>query len=59
MAVTSLHHVVIRVQDPDRSREFYGKVLGFAFLELPVGTERDEPVAWLAARGDAARDPGR
>jgi catechol 2,3-dioxygenase-like lactoylglutathione lyase family enzyme len=37
MAVTSLHHVVIRVQDPDRSRTFYEKVLGFAFMELPVG----------------------
>ena len=37
MAVTSLHHVAIRVQDPDRSREFYEKVLGFAFMELPVG----------------------
>jgi hypothetical protein len=32
MAVTSLHHVAIRVQDPDRS-------LGLSFLELPVGPE--------------------
>ena len=39
MAVTSLHHVVIRVQDPDRSRAFYEKVLGFAFIELPVGPD--------------------
>ena len=37
MSVTSLHHVAIRVQDPDRSRAFYERVLGFAFLELPVG----------------------
>ena len=37
MAVTSLHHVAIRVQDPDRSRAFYENVLGFAFMELPVG----------------------
>ena len=37
MTVTSLHHVAIRVQDPDRSRAFYEKVLGFAFMELPVG----------------------
>jgi catechol 2,3-dioxygenase-like lactoylglutathione lyase family enzyme len=39
MTVSSLHHVAIRVQDPDRSRAFYEKVLGLAFLELPVGTE--------------------
>ena len=37
MAVTRLHHVAIRVQDPDRSRAFYENVLGFAFMELPVG----------------------
>jgi catechol 2,3-dioxygenase-like lactoylglutathione lyase family enzyme len=39
MTVSSLHHVAIRVQDPDRSRAFYERVLGLAFLELPVGTE--------------------
>jgi glyoxylase I family protein len=39
MAVTSLHHVAIRVQDPERSRAFYEKVLGLAFMEIPVGTE--------------------
>jgi len=39
MTVSSLHHVAIRVQDPDRSRAFYEKVLGLAFLELPVGIE--------------------
>jgi glyoxylase I family protein len=44
MAVTSLHHVSIRVQDPDRSRAFYEKVLGLSFLELPVGPETSS--AW-------------
>src|SRR4249920_356184 len=39
MTLSSLHHVAIRVQDPDRSRAFYEKVLGLAFLELPVGIE--------------------
>ena len=43
MAVTSLHHVVIRVQDPDRSRAFYEKALGFAFIELPVGPDVTSP----------------
>jgi catechol 2,3-dioxygenase-like lactoylglutathione lyase family enzyme len=37
MMLSSLHHVAIRVQDPDRSRAFYEKALGLAFLELPVG----------------------
>jgi catechol 2,3-dioxygenase-like lactoylglutathione lyase family enzyme len=37
MTVTSLHHVTLRVQDPDRSRRFYEDVLGLAFMELPVG----------------------
>ena len=37
MTLSSLHHVAIRVQDPDRSRAFYEKVLGLSFLELPVG----------------------
>lgn len=36
MGVSSLHHVAIRVQDPDASRRFYEDVLGFAFLEIPV-----------------------
>lgn len=39
MTVTSLHHVAIRVQDPVRSRAFYEKVLGLAFLELPATAE--------------------
>ena len=39
MTVISLHHVAIRVQDPDRSRAFYEKALGLSFLELPVGPE--------------------
>ncbi len=37
MTVSNLHHVSIRVQDLDRSRRFYEDVLGFAFMELPVG----------------------
>lgn len=37
MKVSSLHHVAIRVQDPDRSRRFYEDVLGLSFMELPVG----------------------
>lgn len=37
MTVISLHHVAIRVQDPDRSRGFYEKALGLSFLELPSG----------------------
>jgi catechol 2,3-dioxygenase-like lactoylglutathione lyase family enzyme len=39
MKVTSLHHVAIRVQDPDRSRTFYENVLGLAFMEIPVSGE--------------------
>jgi catechol 2,3-dioxygenase-like lactoylglutathione lyase family enzyme len=39
MTITNLHHVSIRVQDPDRSRRFYEDVLGLAFMELPVGKE--------------------
>jgi len=34
--VTGLHHFVIRVQDPDRSRAFYERTFGFTFIELPV-----------------------
>jgi len=37
MSVSNLHHVAIRVQDPDRSRRFYEDVLGLSFMELPVG----------------------
>jgi catechol 2,3-dioxygenase-like lactoylglutathione lyase family enzyme len=37
MKVTGLHHVAIRVQDPDRSRAFYENVLGLSFMEVPVG----------------------
>jgi catechol 2,3-dioxygenase-like lactoylglutathione lyase family enzyme len=47
MAVTSLHHVAIRVQDPDRSRAFYENVLGLSFLELAVGS--DMTSAWRGA----------
>lgn len=36
MDVSSLHHVAIRVQDPDASRRLYEDVLGFSFMEIPV-----------------------
>ena len=50
MTVTSLHHVAIRVQDPERSRAFYEKVLGFAFQEIPVG--RDMTNLWRGSPSD-------
>jgi len=34
--VNGLHHFLIRVQDPERSRTFYEELLGSSFLELPV-----------------------
>lgn len=34
--VNGLHHVTIRVQDPERARTFYEQTLGFSFIELPV-----------------------
>ena len=34
--VSGLHHVSIRVQDPERARTFYEQTLGFSFIELPV-----------------------
>jgi catechol 2,3-dioxygenase-like lactoylglutathione lyase family enzyme len=36
VAVSGLHHVTIRVQDPDRARDFYEKTLGLPFIEIPV-----------------------
>ena len=36
VAVSGLHHVSIRVQDPDRARDFYEKTLGFPFIEIPA-----------------------
>jgi glyoxylase I family protein len=33
---TGLHHVTIRVQDPQATRLWYQKVLGLEFIELPV-----------------------
>jgi glyoxylase I family protein len=39
MKVTSLHHVAIRVQDPERSRKFYENVLGLSFMEIPLGAD--------------------
>jgi catechol 2,3-dioxygenase-like lactoylglutathione lyase family enzyme len=50
MTVTSLHHVAIRVQDPERSRAFYEKVLGLAFMEIPVGSEMTG--VWRGAPSD-------
>lgn len=52
MAVTGLHHVAIRVQDPERSRAFYEKVLGLSFLELPVGSEITS--AWRRSPSEGA-----
>jgi len=37
--VNGLHHFLIRVQDPDRSRAFYEQTFGFSFVELPVDAE--------------------
>ena len=36
VAVSGLHHVTIRVQDPDRARAFYEETLGLPFIEIPV-----------------------
>lgn len=36
VAVSGLHHVTIRVQDPDRARVFYEETLGLPFIEIPV-----------------------
>jgi glyoxylase I family protein len=52
MKVTSLHHVAIRVQDPDRSRAFYENVLGLSFLEIPVGG--DFTKAWKGSPSEGS-----
>jgi glyoxylase I family protein len=39
VALNSLHHVTIRVQDPNATRGFYEGVLGLGFMEIPVGPE--------------------
>jgi catechol 2,3-dioxygenase-like lactoylglutathione lyase family enzyme len=39
MGVANLHHVAIRVQDPERSRRFYEDVLQLQFMEIPVGEQ--------------------
>jgi glyoxylase I family protein len=39
MSIAKLHHVLLRVQDPERSRHFYQDVLGLQFMEIPVGEE--------------------
>jgi len=39
MSIAKLHHVLLRVQDPERSRHFYEDVLGLLFMEIPVGEE--------------------
>jgi glyoxylase I family protein len=36
VTVSGLHHVTIRVQDPDRARDFYEETLGLPFIEIPV-----------------------
>jgi glyoxylase I family protein len=39
MSIAKLHHVLLRVQDPERSRRFYEDVLGLQFMEIPVREE--------------------
>jgi glyoxylase I family protein len=39
MSVSNLHHVLLRVQDVERSRRFYEDVLELTFTEIPVGEE--------------------
>jgi catechol 2,3-dioxygenase-like lactoylglutathione lyase family enzyme len=39
MTVANLHHVLLRVQDVERSRRFYQDVLELQFTEIPVGEE--------------------
>jgi catechol 2,3-dioxygenase-like lactoylglutathione lyase family enzyme len=39
MGVNALHHVMIRVQDPERSRRFYEDVLLLPVMEIPVGSD--------------------
>lgn len=39
MGVNALHHVMIRVQDPERSRRFYEDVLLLPIMEIPVGAD--------------------
>ena len=36
MSITKLDHVLLRVQDPERSRRFYEDLLGLRFVEMPV-----------------------
>jgi glyoxylase I family protein len=52
MGVKSLHHVAIRVRDPDASRRFYEDVLGFGFMEIPVSGE-------FIAEWEGAPDEGK
>jgi glyoxylase I family protein len=46
MAVTSVHHVSLRVQDPDASRTFF-TALGFTTMDIPVPSEMAR--TWRAA----------
>lgn len=39
MAITGIHHVVIRVDDPNASRRWYEQVLGLSFMEIPVSED--------------------
>ena len=39
MSIAKLDHVLLRVQDPERSRRFYEDLLELQFFELPVGEE--------------------
>ena len=55
MGVRSLHHVAIRVQDPEASRRFYEDVLGFAFMEIPVSGAMSPSGKTLPLRGSSSR----
>jgi catechol 2,3-dioxygenase-like lactoylglutathione lyase family enzyme len=39
MKITGIHHISIRVQDPDASRRFYEEVIGLEFMEIPASGE--------------------
>lgn len=53
----SLHHLALRVADPDLSARFYGGVLGLRELsrhfDAPPGADRSPRAVWLALGGAA------
>lgn len=36
MNAVGIHHITVRVQDPEASRRWYEEVLGLGFMEIPV-----------------------